>query len=74
MKLPTLPPTDPQLLTGYLLSHRYIAVCVIFLFFSVQCAREHSEMDTLLTLPMKEQEENFKNFPLSKQVDVGADE
>lgn len=52
------------------MSHRYIVVCVIFLFFSVQCAREHSEMDTLLNLPMKEQEENFKNFPLSKQVDV----
>jgi hypothetical protein len=27
-------------------------------------------MDVLLNLPMKEQEESFKKFPLAKQVDV----
>jgi hypothetical protein len=52
------------------MSHRYFAAVIILMLFSVQCAREHSEMDILLNLPMKEQEENFKKFPLSKQVDV----
>lgn len=53
------------------MSHKYFAIlCAMFMLLSVQCAREHSDMDTLLGLPLKEQEEMFKAFPLAKQVDV----
>src|SRR5687768_419712 len=53
------------------MSNKYFVVVVsVFMLVSMQCARKHSEMDTLLNLPMKEQEETFKQFPLAKQVDV----
>src|ERR671914_691198 len=48
----------------------FVVVVSLGMLLSIQCARKRSEMDTLLDLPMREQEETFKRFPLATQVDV----
>lgn len=53
------------------MTQKYVAIVgAMFILLSIQCARKHTEMDALLNLPQKEQEETFKKFPLAKQVDI----
>jgi hypothetical protein len=53
------------------LNSSFAIVLAVFVTFDFQCGTQnHSEINVLLDMPMKQQEETFKQFSLEKQVDV----